>query len=242
MTDVMYDSTTVEQIPNYARVVMGYAGPPGPANRFVTFTAVKRRFRKARCVSICVQAFLAADGLDIESGDATPAQFPGWFERMRGRRLDAAAKHFAYGPRDSIPAVIAAANHAGIHRDEYLILSAHVGVGPHICSPRSCGASFTADGTQWEFRALGRNLDESLLSDHFLAPVKPHRRPHIPRPVRKAKPHRKVTGATAGGSLGIAIAAALHAVHVHLTPAEASAIATIIAMITAWLTPSRRVS
>jgi peptidoglycan hydrolase-like protein with peptidoglycan-binding domain len=52
--------------------------------------------------------------------------------------------------------------------------TAHYGLGAHICGPSSCGAlSIDADGTQWTSSALGRTLDQSLLTDSFFGTPAP---------------------------------------------------------------------
>jgi len=65
----------------------------------------------------------------------------------------------------------------------------------------------------------------------------------VPAPRRRAKPpakpHRKVTAAGAAGSLGVILAAVLQAAGVHLTPAEASALATVAATVAGYLTPAK---
>lgn len=222
MTRVMYDSTTVSAIPANATAVAGYVDGDWP-----TFKQLGR-FRANR-LSIAVHPDANASCLDIENGDATPQEAAGWVQRQRARGVQ---RPVVYASRDTLPQVIDLLHHAGVERRQYRIWSAHYTHEPHICSPTSCGASFVADATQWTDRALSRNLDESLLSDSFFGTAKPkHKR--IP------KPHPKVQGSAAGGALGVLIAAVLNAAGIHLTPAEASAIATIAAAAAGALTPVR---
>lgn len=226
MTRIMYDSVTVSAIPSDARAVAGYVDGDWP-----TFHLLGRF--KANRLSIAVHSDADAACLDIEAGDATAGQAAGWVARQinRGQKTPV-----LYASRDTLPAVLRELRAAGIPRRQVRVWSAHYTDQPHICAPGSCGAAFTADATQWTDKALGRNLDESLLSDSFFPKAPTHRKRRLR--VAKAKPHPKVQGSTGGGALGVAIAAALHAAHVHITPAEASAISAFLALVAGWLTPS----
>jgi hypothetical protein len=163
---VMYDSTELDQIPAHAQAAAGYTSGKWP-----TYNALVRRWPHAQHLSIAVDVAHDADCLDIENGDATPADAPGWFKRQRARGL---AKPKLYCSLSVVPAVEAEMERAGIHRSEYDIWSAHYTGVPHICGP-SEGLSSPADATQWTDKALGRNLDESLCSDAFFAP-----KPYVP--------------------------------------------------------------
>lgn len=227
MTWVMYDSTEVAAIPVDATAVMGYIGPVQADNRFVTFPELVRLFPYARKVSIATHPELDAEGLDVERFDAGPTDFPGWWRRMMGQHR---YRPFVYASRDAMGPVIALMSKDGIARGRYRLLSAHYGVGAHICSPSSCGANFTADGTQWTDTALGRSLDESLLASDWFPSSGP----------KRPKVHPKVKGATAGAALMAGIEAVLHAAGVKLSPAESSAIATVGAALGGYVTPSGR--
>lgn len=241
MTRIMYDSVDLDQIPADATAVIGYFD-----GRFNTWAAVCRRWRHANKLSLTVLGSRQAAGADCEPGNIDAAETAAWAaDRLHAHPGE---RPVVYGSRDlvvaagrryGIPAILEELHARGIPRSKVRILSAHYGRGAHICSPVSCGAAFTADGTQYTDRALGRNLDESLLDDTFF-PAAPKRAPAVKRVVRKVKPHPKVTAATAGGSLGVIIAAVLHAAHVHVTPAEASAIAAIASAIVGYLTPVGR--
>ncbi len=152
---VMYDSTDVGQIPTNAQAVAGYVGGHWP-----TYPELVKRFPHAQHLSIAVSAQEDADCLDIEKGDATPADAPGWYHRQRARGLTRPA---FYGSLSLIPAIMSTLGFAGIPRSAYRILSAHYTGHPHICGP-ACGLSPPADGTQW---TGGNRYDESLLSSAF---------------------------------------------------------------------------
>jgi hypothetical protein len=222
----MYDSVTVSEIPADAGAVLGYID-----GDYVTFPELERMFPNSNLLSTTVNHTGDAEVLDCEPGDVpSSGPEPGQWVRMqlgRGRY-----RPCPYASRDNMPAVLASIRSLGIKRSQHRILSAHYGIGPHICSPVSCGASFTADGTQWTDVALGRNLDESLLADGFFRPA-PAARP-APRV------HPKVAAAGVTGAIVTAIQAVLHAKHLAITPAEASGITTAAATIAGYFTPSSK--
>lgn len=163
---VMYDSTELDQIPQHASAVAGYT-----SGRWPTYNALIRRWPHAQHLSIAVDAAHDAECLDIENGDATPADAPSWFKRQRAR---GESKPKLYGSLSAIPEIESEMERTGIHRGEYAVWSAHYTGVPHICGP-SEGLSSPADATQWIDKALGRNLDESLCNDTFFAP-----KPYVP--------------------------------------------------------------
>ncbi|HET9721129.1 MAG TPA: hypothetical protein VFP55_13695, partial [Solirubrobacteraceae bacterium] len=171
MTRIMFDSINVDAIPSDATAVAGYVGGHWP-----TFHQLGR-FKHANRLSIAVTAAEDAACLDCEPGDVPPAavgEIADWLRRQRGR---GEARPVIYASRDNLPGIITGLHDAhGIAREKYRVWSAHYGVGAHICSGVSCGAAFTADATQWTDKALGRNLDESLLSDTFFPESPRHHR------------------------------------------------------------------
>ena len=168
MTLVMFDAIDVSQIPADAQAVAGYVN-----GNWVTYPHLVAAFPRAHVLSIAVSASHNADALDIESGDATPGQAPGWFTRQKAR---GAARPCLYASAfvmdtEVLPALTA----AGIPRSAVRLWSAHYTGVAHRCGPSSCRElAVTADGTQWTSNALGRDLDESLLAaDFFGAPTPP---------------------------------------------------------------------
>lgn len=164
---VMYDSITLEEIPDSAPAVAGYTGGAWP-----TYRELDERFPEAKRLSIAIQSSEDADVLDIEPGNAEPEDAPKWVRRQIKRR--------AAGERYNIdrPCVYASASQmrevenrleeAGFPRSAYYVWSAHYTHSPHICGPTTCGElPIAADGTQWTDHALGRNLDQSLLRPGF---------------------------------------------------------------------------
>lgn len=157
----MYDSVTVGEIPADAKAVAGYVG-----GTWVTFPILKLQFPHARHLSIAVASNEDADCLDIENGDARIGDAPGWFHRQK--RLGARKPAF-YISAAYADALVSYLKREGIKRREYRLITAHYGDGRHRCGPDTCGLvrSTKADGTQYTDEALGRTLDESVLSRRF---------------------------------------------------------------------------
>lgn len=155
----MFDSIEISQIPAYADAVAGYVGGAWP-----TFSLLASAFPNAHRLSIAISASEDAEALDIETGDATPAQAPGWAKRQQARGV---ARPVLYANLSTMPAVLSELSAAGIPRSQVRLWSAHYGAGAHICGPSTCGHGTAMDGTQWTDTALGRNLDQSLLSADF---------------------------------------------------------------------------
>ena len=172
---VMYDSVSLSQIPADARAVAGYDGGNWP-----TFRQLAGRWPHAHRLSIAVNAAEDGDCLDVENGDAIPADAPGWFRQQKARGV---ALPCFYGSVSVIPQIEAILAAHGIDRSQYRVWSAHYTGQPHICGP-ACGLGHPADGTQWTDKALGRDLDESLLRDDFFA---------MPDPLAALTPKERTT-------------------------------------------------
>jgi hypothetical protein len=167
----MYDSVDVDQIPANAQAVAGYVGGLYP-----TYQSLLTKFPKAHHVSIAVNSGEDADFLDIENGDAVVGDASAWFRRQiaKGKKLPG-----FYTSLSNVNALHAVLEGAGISREQYRIWSAHYTGTPHICSP-SEGIDTTADGTQYYDKALGKNLDVSLVDADFFGVV--------PKPVNTWQP------------------------------------------------------
>ena len=163
MSLVMYDSVDPGQIPADAQFLAGYID-----GAYANSAELADRFPRARLLTIAVFAQHDAECLDIETGDATPGQAPGWYARQRARGITRPCLYASASVMGA--AVIPAISAAGIRRGTVRLWSAHYTGTPHICGPSSCGlTSIEMDGTQWTSRALGRTLDQSLLADGFFS-------------------------------------------------------------------------
>lgn len=156
----MYDTVTVDTVPDNPQAVAGYVGGSWP-----TYNGLVAKFPHALHLSIAVNAGQRANCLDIEQYDATPDEAPGWVRHQ----FTGFHKPVLYCSASAMQAVNSAMSSGGFHRSDYLLWSAHYGVGRHVCGPGTCGYP-QADGTQFTSTALGRNLDESVLNDGFFGP------------------------------------------------------------------------
>jgi len=157
---IMYDAVSLENIPLDAPAVAGYVNGHWP-----TFSDLAQRFPGAQLLSITVTAEGNANCLDVENGDATAAQVPGWVQRQPGLGTP---RPCLYASASAMGGVLAALQGAGISLSTCRFWSAHYTGTAHICGPDSCGAvDRLMDGTQWTDSALGRNLDQSLVDDGF---------------------------------------------------------------------------
>ena len=95
----MFDAVNVLNIPAGATMVGGYT-----SGLYPTLVRLEVLFPHAVRVSIAVDAAHDADVLDVERGDATPAQAPSWATRQRLR----GAVPCVYCSSDTWPAVVAA--------------------------------------------------------------------------------------------------------------------------------------
>ena len=165
MTLRMLDSIHPANMPNGADAYAGYVDGHGP-----TFQAVKARFgAHAHVLSIAVFPSGNAEALDIESGDATPAQAPAWTRRQHGRGV---ARPVLYASASVMGSVQSELHRAGLARSSYRLWSAHYNGHAHICGPDTCAYPGVpaCDGTQWRDSAPGNNgtlIDESLLAGNF---------------------------------------------------------------------------
>jgi hypothetical protein len=161
----MWDSIDISQMPGgTGYCYAGYVNGSWP-----TYNSVVARFPGHNVLSIAVFASVDADCLDVETGDATPAQAPGWFTRQLARGVTRPCIYASAGVTGEI---ITLMNAAGISRSAVRVWSAHYGSGQHICGPTVCGYP-AADGTQWTDVALGRNLDQSMLVNNFFGVTPP---------------------------------------------------------------------
>jgi hypothetical protein len=161
---VMFDSITPSTVPSFASTsadaVAGYID-----GRWPDYAALEREFPAAHHLSIATNPNHDADCLDVENGDATVYQAPGW---VRRQLHEGAQRPVVYCSISRAPLVLEQLAAAGIHRQQIRLWSAHYNGHEHICAPNTCGYNqVIADATQWTDRALGRDLDESLCRPGF---------------------------------------------------------------------------
>ena len=109
----MYDSVTAGDIPTNAKMVAGYV-----SGKWKWSQSDWARFPNAVKVRIATQASVN-DGvvLDVEPGDATPAQAPGWVTMRRAAGVDPTV----YCGLTSLPAVQAAFTAAHVAQPHYWV-------------------------------------------------------------------------------------------------------------------------
>lgn len=163
---VMYDSVTIDQLPPGAPAYAGYVD-----GAYANVTEIRAQHPAAHILTIAVFPEHDADCLDVETGDATPADTPAWVQRQLARGVNRPVIYCSASIVAEVLDILAA---DGISRPQIRLWSAHYDAGQHICGPSTCaytvpgGQVITAcDGTQWTDTALGRNLDESILADTF---------------------------------------------------------------------------
>lgn len=172
----MWDDITVSALPTGGSYAYGgYVDGLWP-----TYSDLPERFPNHRLFSIAVFTSDDAECLDIERGDATIEEAPGWFERQVARGVWRPALYTQAG---NLKALEMEMRLRHVPRGSYRLWSAHYTGKAHLCSPESCGYGLSeADGTQWTSNALGINLDRSLLLPDFF-----DRRP-APKPVDPPAP------------------------------------------------------
>jgi hypothetical protein len=137
---------------------------------------VRSMFAGARILTLTVLGGNAvADGCDCEPGDLGGASAVAWAKQ----RIRAGAfRPVIYASASRIASeVLAEMKAQGVARWQVRLLSAHYGIGEHICGPgvARCGYP-TADGTQWSDSfpgAGGAAIDMSLLADDFFGTPTP---------------------------------------------------------------------
>lgn len=160
-----YDSTVAADCPPGAAHYFGYS-----TGAWLSYAGLAQLYGPSRVSSITVDANAPADMYDCEPGNGTPADCPRYYA---GAKANGVKVPIIYCSASWSSAVIAAMNGTADYGSEWLLFSAHVGAGPHICGPSTCGFP-QAHGTQWIWHGNppdGKgNYDESLLGPAF-API-----------------------------------------------------------------------
>jgi hypothetical protein len=167
MTIQMFDSTTIDAIPLDAEAVGGYIG-----GWYLTYWRLVARCPNALHLAIAINAEEDAECLDVEAGDATPADVPAWVRRQQERGVH---RPVVYSSVTTMPTIISLLDESGIPASAIRIWTAHYTHEPHICALDSCGHApgASVEATQWTDRAFDGNLDASLCSDTFFGPPPP---------------------------------------------------------------------
>jgi len=158
ITLFMFDDVSVSLLPADAYAYAGYLD-----GFYANFAQVKGAHPEAHLVGIVTRACDNGDALDVEPGDATISQAPGWVKQQHARGV---ARPIVYVSAANARLMINTLAAAGINRSCYRLWLAHYGAGQHTCGPGSCGYP-QADGTQFTSTALGKSLDESVVADDF---------------------------------------------------------------------------
>lgn len=162
-TATMLDTIDLKQLAGLRLFALaGYTSGHWP-----TYLPMRRDYPKVHVVSIAVSASFHADCLDVEPGDAVPAQVVGWInaDRRAGfTRPCVYSSLFEYV--NEVRPLIAAAH---IARSSIFEWDADYTFVPHL------DAGF--DATQWTDHYVGRNLDASVVTLSFLTIARP---PYVP--------------------------------------------------------------
>ncbi len=115
----MYDTTDVNTgLPvAHPQAVAGYVN-----GNYPSYNGLVKRYPGAKHLSIAVNTSTDARCLDVETGDATPADAPAWVRRQHARGI---ARPIVYANASTMEAVLAALNADFIKRGEYLLWEAH---------------------------------------------------------------------------------------------------------------------
>lgn len=114
MTRYMYDSVNPSAIPSNATMVAGYAD-----GLYANVPAMKARFPHATIVSIAVRWTTRAQVLDVETGDATPAQAVQWCTQTMADKSN--HELTVYCNTSMWPSVRAAFKAAGVTEPNYWV-------------------------------------------------------------------------------------------------------------------------
>lgn len=166
-TATMYDTIEVGTVPSNPFATAGYTSGSWP-----TYEPLRRAFPRAHTISIAVSASHHADCLDVEPGDASPSEAPGWIRADRAAGFAKPCLYSSLSPWDTDLFPILRA--AGIPRSEYFAWDAHYDGFAHVDSG--------FDATQWTDTCLGRNLDCSTVTLPFLSIAQPPYSPTPPGP------------------------------------------------------------
>lgn len=160
MSTVMYDSTDYTSIPTGATMVAGYID-----GRYAWSSDAWNSFPNARKVKIAVfPTTQGGDVLDVENGDATPAQAVSWVQARR----NAGADPVVYCNRSTWPQVTQAFTAAGVAQPLYWIAdwtwAAHIPSGAVACQWGAYGRFDVSEvGPDWPGGAQAEAAQQLIL-------------------------------------------------------------------------------
>lgn len=151
----MYDTTDIPSsvIPADAQIVAGYID-----GKYLSYPDMVTRFPAATHVAIAVFASdELGDVLDVETGDATPAQAPAW---IKARRAAGYRRPTVYCPLSSANAVVWACNRAGLSQGvDFDLWVAHYDGSPAPAGAGEVAKQYLNHGPN------GENYDVSAVYD-----------------------------------------------------------------------------
>ena len=169
MSRTMYDSTTAGDCPDDGDLYAGYID-----GHYNDYGAMVEAFPGKEHVRISVNAFGPdADVLDVDNGDATPEQAPGWVSRQHAAGV---AVPTVYCNRGNEGAIDQALHDAGIATDRVAFWLATLD-GEEVTGTTAHGYAIVA--CQIEGQAMtGKHYDRSVVYDdgwpgHFASPPAP---------------------------------------------------------------------
>jgi hypothetical protein len=144
----MGDSASPEQAFGDVQAVAGYVD-----GLFQTYGVFKHRFGRLPVLSIAASWRTNAMVLDVEDGDATPANAADWVRRAHS---DGYTLPALYTSLSELPSVIHALELVGVPRRAVRLWTAHWTKHPHLCSEAACGLAGEPPGaTQYRPGRLG---------------------------------------------------------------------------------------
>jgi hypothetical protein len=161
----MFDTAWNNQFPSGGQAYAAYVD--GGVGDQPNYAWIVSAFPSAHHLSITLFGN-DADCADVENGAMSPDQIPGWYARQVTRGVKRPVIYASASTMQGaiVPVIDALPGPWPGPR----LWTAHYGLGEHICGPSTCGElSINADGTQWTSNALGRTLDQSLLTASFFA-------------------------------------------------------------------------
>jgi hypothetical protein len=169
----MFDSVDIGQIPRDPFADAGYT-----TGLFPTLEPLRRAWPQAHTISIAVSVGERAACADVEPGDLTPSQAPGWVraDERAGFRKPCLYSDWSAWTSELAPAL----RRAGIALASVLKWVASFVGRPQLLP------GFDAD--QYDDHCLGRDLDCSLVLRSFLAAAQPPLAPPVPKPKPRPKP------------------------------------------------------